>query len=168
MATAVAWDMRISSSLVMVLLVGTTSLAQAEQKPMVQKALTASAGKVRPDAVHTLGLGDANEGVKPVSADIERCYLDNAADVKGAGHLDVTLVVHRNGRVQQVEVKTPGLAKARSEKINACVKGLVADLKFPERKAFTTVVVPYFFQHTAAPDSGPQYSCWDPNGCKTR
>jgi hypothetical protein len=27
--------------------------------------------------------------------------------------------------------------------------------------------VPFFYQHTAAPNAGPQLSCWDPKGCKT-
>jgi len=34
------------------------------------------------------------------------------------------------------------------------------------RKAQTIAVVPYFYQRTAAPNSGPQYSCWDPKGCR--
>ena len=160
--------MRISSSLVAVLLVASTGAAHAEQKPVMQKALTATAGKARTDVTHTLGLDEVTDGVKLVSPSIERCYLDTAGDVKGAGHLDVTLVIHRNGRVQQIDVKTPGLAKASAQKIEGCVKSLVSPLKFPERKAFTTAVVPYFFQNTAAPNSGPQYSCWNPNGCKTR
>jgi hypothetical protein len=162
--------MRISS-LVAVVLVASAGAAHAEQKPIVQKALTATAGQTRPhanDATHTLGLDEVNAGVKSVSPSIERCYLDNAADVAGAGHLDVTLVIHRNGRVQAIDVVAPGLAKTRAQKIEGCVRALVSPLQFPERKAFTTAVVPFFFQHTAAPNSGPQYSCWNPNGCKTR
>ena len=36
------------------------------------------------------------------------------------------------------------------------------------RKTFTTATIPYFFQRTAAPNAGPQLSCWDPKGCRTR
>ena len=45
------------------------------------------------------------------------------------------------------------------------MKALVSELTFPARRSPTTAVIPYFYQHTAAPNAGPQLSCWDPKGC---
>jgi hypothetical protein len=45
------------------------------------------------------------------------------------------------------------------------VRASLDTLRFPQRRAETTAVIPYFFQHTWAPNSGPQESCWSPKGC---
>jgi len=113
----------------------------------------------------TLALSEISDAVKPVSATLERCYLDVAADVKGATRLDVKLGIFRKGTVYSVEVVTPGLPAKLSKKVDACVRTAVANLKFPARKADTTVVIPYFFQKTAATNAGPYESCWNPRGC---
>jgi hypothetical protein len=91
--------------------------------------------------------------------------MDRTAEVRGAGHLDLVLEVSRHGLLEKVEVKTPGLATKLNKGISDCVHSALYDVTFPTAKTWTTATVPYFFQHTAAPNSGPQLSCWDPNGC---
>jgi hypothetical protein len=106
--------------------------------------------------------------LKPVAAEIERCYMDRTADVRGAGHLDLVLSVSRYGIVEHLDVKTPGLAAKLAKDIDGCVRAAVAPVAFPTRKTFTTATVPYFFQRTAAPNAGPQLSCWNPAGCHAK
>ena len=103
--------------------------------------------------------------LRPVADAIEHCYMDRTPDVRGAGHLDLVLEVTRLGLLQKVDVKTPGLAVKTSKAISECIHATLYDVTFPSCKTYTTATVPYFFQRTAAPNSGPQYSCWDPNGC---
>ena len=123
---------------------------------------------VTQEAPRTLGVSEVNDVVKPLSADLERCYLDNAADAKGAGKLDVKLGIFRKGTIFSVDVATPGLPAKLAKKVEACVKKTVANAKlaFPARKADTTIVIPFLFQKTNAPNSGPYESCWDPRGCR--
>jgi hypothetical protein len=102
--------------------------------------------------------------IAPVSADIRRCYLDVATT---AGKIDVKLVVHRNGTLHSVDVAVTGVAGKLAKKISGCVRTLVAPLSFPTRRAFTTALVPFVFQKTTAPNSGPQHSCWTLRGCRT-
>lgn len=156
-------SMRIAPILVTLMVAGT---AHADVKqPVVQKAITASAAG-KPDDAHTLSRTEIDARMKPLSAQLQRCYLEVASDVRGAGKLDVTLTVHRNGQLWSVETSLPGLSASTAKKVDACVKTVVAGTTFPTKKSFTTVVVPFLFQHTAAPNSGPQMSCWDPNGCR--
>jgi hypothetical protein len=103
--------------------------------------------------------------LKPVSPDIERCYMDRTADVHGAGHLALVLTVSRHGIVEQVAVQTPGVAPKIAKQIDSCVRERIATISFPAKRTPTTATVPYFFQRTAAPNAGPQLSCWDPAGC---
>jgi hypothetical protein len=103
--------------------------------------------------------------VKPYAGEIQRCYLDTAGDVRGAGHLDLTFVIARDGYVLSLKAATPKLSAKATKAIETCVQSAVEGVKFPTRKNDTTAVVPYFFQRTAAPSSGPQLSCWNPKGC---
>ena len=103
--------------------------------------------------------------VRPQRQQIEQCYLDVAADAHGAGRLEVTLVIARDGYVLKATTATPGLPAKTAKKIETCVKAIVEPIKFPTRRNDTTAVVPYIFQRTESPDSGPQLSCWDPKGC---
>lgn len=100
------------------------------------------------------------------TTDINGCYLASARQVKGAGKLEIKLEIHRTGNIDSIDVKTPGLPPAVSKKIASCVTAIITDTAFPERKAPTTAIVPFFYQHTAAPGSGPQLSCWNPRGCR--
>lgn len=159
MATAKATDMRIALAATALLVAAGIAHADAP------KALTATAGN-KADTVHHLTKAEIDARVNPVSADIKRCYLSSAANVKGAGKLDVKLTVRRDGSLHAVEVATPGLPAQLAHTVDGCVRGAVASVTFPAKKAFNTIVVPFFFQHTAAPDSGPQHSCWDAKGCR--
>jgi hypothetical protein len=152
--------MRISLA---VIVLATASAASAD----TPKALTATAGN-KADAVHHLTKAEIDARVTPVSANIKRCYMTSTASVKGAGHLDVKLTVRRDGSLHAVDVATPGLPAQLARTVDGCVRRAVAGMTFPAKKAFNTVVVPFFFQHTDAPNSGPQHSCWDPKGCRTR
>jgi hypothetical protein len=101
----------------------------------------------------------------PMSADIRRCYLDVAGETRVAGKLDVKVVVHRNGLVHSIDVAITGPSAKLKTRIDACVRALVEPLEFPARKGFTTAKVPFVFQRTTAPNSGPQHSCWSAKGC---
>jgi hypothetical protein len=154
--------MRIAS-LVTVAVLAAAGTAQAD----TPKALTATAGN-KADTVHHLSKAEIDARVNPLSGDLKRCYMAAASHVKGAGHLDVKLTVKRDGSLLAVDVATPGLPAQLARTIDGCVRSTVAHVTFPAKKATNTIVVPFFFQHTAAPNSGPQYSCWDPRGCRTR
>jgi hypothetical protein len=140
--------MRIALSTLFVL--STASLAGAQPKPPTHLEATEVAAQV-----------------KPVVSDIERCYLDAVGDLRGAGHLQLAFAIHRTGLLDSVDVTAPGVPARTAHKIDACVRPLVEKLRFPARRSSTTALVPYFFQHTDAPNSGPQLSCWNPKGCKS-
>ncbi|MCW5803678.1 MAG: hypothetical protein KIT31_14945 [Deltaproteobacteria bacterium] len=149
--------------LLLTLALAVTGVAHAD----TPKALTVSAGG-KPDTAHHLSKVEIDARVSSVSPELRRCYLASATDVKGAGHLEVKLTVQRSGALRAVEVATPGVPVQLARAIDGCVRAAVAGLQFPAKKATNTIVVPFFFQHTAAPNSGPQESCWDPRGCRTR
>jgi hypothetical protein len=131
-------------------------------------AVPAIASAETPQPVRrTLEASEVTAQLKPYGEDINRCYLDAAADVKGAGKLEITLSIHRSGKLDAIDVATPGLPKKLATRIATCVKTVVEGTSFPARRAPTTAIVPYFYQHTAAPNAGPQLSCWNPKGCKT-
>jgi hypothetical protein len=103
--------------------------------------------------------------VRPYAADIERCYLDRLDDVRRAGRLDLTFVIGRDGHIVSLHTAAPGLPARTVERMSACIREAVEVVQFPARRNDTTAIVPYLFQHTNAPGSGPQLSCWDPKGC---
>jgi len=133
--------------------VGTTSPHRVFAEHLEQKALSAE---------------DVQATLKPVTVEIERCYMERTPDVRGAGRMELVLTVSRHGVLEHLDVKTPGLATKLAKDIDGCVRTTVATVAFPARKMFTTATVPYFFQRTAAPNSGPQLSCWDPKGCHNK
>ena len=157
--------MRIKA-LALLLLAAAATTASA-QTPVVQKAVVASAVTTATAEPRTLGAADVDAEMKPLAQAIQRCYVDAAASVTGAGKLDVTLEINRSGKLHAVTVATPGLSARLARKIDGCVRAVVEPVQFPARKAFTTAVVPFFFQRTAAPGAGPAYSCWSPRGCRT-
>lgn len=142
MATAIAWGMRTLAFLVVLL---APALAAADAR--------------------SLSAQDVEAQLKPVSSQIESCYLERTADVHGAGHLDLVLTVSRHGILENLAVKTPGLSPKLAKQIDGCVRQTIAQVSFPAKRVTTTATVPYFFQRTAAPNAGPQLSCWNPNGC---
>jgi hypothetical protein len=117
---------------------------------------------------HALTAQDVEHQLGPVSAQIESCYLERTADVHGAGHLDLVLTVSRHGILESLAVKTPGLAPKIQKQIDSCIRETVEHVAFPAKRAPTTATVPYFFQRTAAPNSGPQLSCFSASGCRAK
>ena len=112
----------------------------------------------------TLSLVEIDAKVKPVSAEISKCYLDATGSARG-GQLMVQLAIHRRGKLDGVTVQAPGVPAKVAKKIEACVRGIVEPLEFPARRAPTTAVLPFQFQRCEAPNAGPQLSCWSPRGC---
>jgi hypothetical protein len=115
----------------------------------------------------SLSQAEIDAKVKPVSAEIGKCYLDAAGPARG-GHLNVQLAIHRRGTLDAVTVQAPGLPAKLVRKLEACVRELVESLEFPARRSPTTAVLPYHFQRTAAPGAGPQPGCYSPRGCPGR
>jgi len=148
-----------TSWLSIVILVASVSAARAERRGLGERA----AGPDR-----TLTLAEIEAQVKPVSAEISRCYLDAAAGTRAGGELRVQLEIHRRGKLDGVSVAAPGLPGKLLRKVESCVRGLVEPIEFPARRAPTTAVVPFFFQRTEAPNAGPQLSCWNSRGCPGR
>ena len=140
------------------------AIAGADSKP---NALPKLAQAKAPTDGKTLAASEVASQLRPLDPEVFLCYQKSAADVKGAGHLEIKLSIHRTGAVDAIDVATPGLTRAQSKQISGCVKSLVETMSFPARHSGTTAVLPYFYQHTAAPNSGPQLSCWNPAGCKT-
>ncbi len=113
----------------------------------------------------SLSAKDVRTELAPVHDAIEHCYLDRTTDVRGAGQLELVLTISRHGILEQLDVKTPKLSTKTSKDIDACIRTAVGTITFPVRRTWTTATVPYFFQRTAAPDAGPQLSCWSASGC---
>ena len=103
--------------------------------------------------------------VRPYAPDIERCYLERLDDIRRAGRLALTFVIGRDGHVVSLEAAAPGLPTRTVHQMAACIREVVDPIHFPARRADTTAIVPYLFQHTNTPGGGPQLSCWNPKGC---
>ena len=116
----------------------------------------------------SLSAQDVEAKLKPMSAQIESCYVDRTSEVHGAGHLDLVLTVSRHGILENLAVKTPGLAPRLAKQIDGCIRETIAQVSFPAKRVTTTATVPYFFQRTAAPNAGPQLSCWSSTGCHSK
>jgi len=144
-----------NSWLSIAILVASAGVAQAEHRSAAERA---------PATAVSLSQAEIDAQVKPVSAAINRCYIDATAGQRG-GEFRVELSIHRRGKLDGVSVSTPGLPAKIAQKVEACVRGVVAPLEFPARRTSTTAVVPFYFQRTEAPNAGPQLSCWNPRGC---
>ncbi|HEX4419641.1 MAG TPA: hypothetical protein VH165_17125 [Kofleriaceae bacterium] len=103
-------------------------------------------------------------GVAPHAAEIEHCYLAQGGAARG-GHLDVTLVIGRDGNLVSLGTTAAGLSPKATHKLAACVRDALETVEFPERRNDTTAVVPYEFQKTNTPGAGPIMSCWSAKGC---
>ena len=147
--------------LVGVLLV--SSVASAENKPLLKAVKTDVKVMAR-----DLEPSEVRDRMKVVDSAIGACYLDAVGERRGAGQLEIKLSIHRTGLLDRIDVATPNLPAPVAKKIETCVKDAVKDLAFPARRTETVAVVPYYWQRTAAKNAGPQYSCWDPKGCRTR
>ena len=103
--------------------------------------------------------------VAPHAPEIERCYLDGIGASQRPGHLDVTFMIGRDGNVFALKAAAAGVPAKTVTKIEACIRSAVDGIQFPARRSDTTAVVPYFFQKTNAPNTGPLLSCWNAKGC---
>ena len=79
----------------------------------------------------TLEASEVQAQIKPFGDDINKCYLDAARDVKGAGRLEITLSIHRTGKLDRIDVSTPGLSATLAKRISTCVKAVVSQQSFP-------------------------------------
>jgi hypothetical protein len=105
----------------------------------------------------------------PYLPEIKQCYLAHARPARTAtGNLALRLVVFRNGTVIESTVDAPGVTGKRLRELDHCVRAKVATWHFPMRKYSTTAILPYYFLKLDLPGTGPQPSCWNPRGCKTR
>lgn len=98
---------------------------------------------------------------------IERCYLAGVRPSGHAGRLELMLIIGREGGVVSLDTAAPDLDPRAMIAVRGCILDAIGGLRFPERRNDTTAIVPYYFQRTAAPDAGPQPSCWNPRGCYT-
>lgn len=137
------------------------AIAGADPKPALPELAKPPATTDR-----TLSAAEVSTRMRAFDAEIGGCYHRIAGAVRGAGHLDIRLDIHRTGAVDAIDVATPGLSTRTSLAIARCVKTTLAGTTFPARKSPTIAVVPYFYQRTAAPGAGPQLSCWNPRGCR--
>jgi hypothetical protein len=140
--------------------------ARADRVPSLSTgdlALTGPARSARPDLFLTAG--EITTHVAPHASEIERCYLDHLGDARRGGHLDLTLVITRDGGVLSLKAAASGLPVKTARKVEACIREIVETVQFPTRRNDTTAVVPYVFQKTDAPGAGPLLSCWNPKGC---
>jgi hypothetical protein len=124
-----------------------TSLEPAHKEP----ALTAS---------------DVFALVAPHGPEIERCYMDAVGESRRGGRLDLRFVIARDGEVLALHAAASTLPARMLRNVETCIRSEVQAVRFPERRNDTTAVVPYVFQRTEAPNSGPQLSCWNPKGCR--
>jgi hypothetical protein len=169
-----------SISLASLLLLGALAApARAEHKDAAQpreRVTAAAAAAVRTGEVGLTGARAARRDlvleasevaaeVRPYAPDIERCYTDRLDDIRHAGRLALTFVIGRDGHVVSLDAAAPGLPTRTVHQMAACIREVVDPIHFPARRADTTAVVPYLFQHTNAPGGGPQFSCWNPKGC---
>jgi len=148
-----------TSWLSIVILVASAGVARAEHR-------SSAADRAQADG-RSLSQAEIDAQVKPLSAEISKCYLDATAGARG-GELRVQLEIHRRGKLDAVSVATPGLPAKTARKVEACVRSIVEPLEFPARRTSTTAVIPFHYQRTEAPSAGPQLSCWSPRGCPGR
>lgn len=144
-----------------------TALAEAERYERALPAApetTLSTGELAftaPRKAAFLSPREITAELAPFAADIQRCYVQRAA----GGDLAVTLVIGRDGNVVSARAdasRVPGKTAARIER---CIRAVVANVQFPERRNDTTAVVPFSFHKTEAPGAGPIHSCWRASGC---
>jgi hypothetical protein len=121
------------------------------------------AGPARGDL--DLTAGEITAQVAPHAPQIERCYLDRLGDSHRGGHLELALVIARDGSVLALKAAAGGLPAKTARKVEACIREIVETVRFPARRSNTAAVVPYEFHKAAAPGAGPQVSCWSPSGC---
>jgi hypothetical protein len=129
-------------------------------------AATAASSAVEPapaPAELYLALPDIRKIVAASEPEIARCYKDHGlVQPRATGTLSVQLLIHRNGTLKSLEVDAPGV---KGDALRSCIDRVASSWRFPQRRRFTRVALPFLFLRTQAPGAGPQLSCWDPKGC---
>jgi len=141
------------------------SLGEERTRPSLTRGDLALTGKTGVAPQEALSAGEINGLVAPHAPEIERCYLDGIGASQRPGHLDVTLMIGRDGNVFSLKAAAAGVSAKATAKIETCIRAAVDGIQFPARHGDTTAVVPYLFQKTNAPNAGPLMSCWNPKGC---
>jgi len=126
-------------------------------------APAASAHREDPGA--TLSAVDVATYFAPNVPAVRGCYLTHARGKAMDGTLRLELIIHPNGLVFRFGFAAPGVVAPALRKLETCLRDLVPSWHFPERKGYTTAVLPFLFQRTQAPGAGPIESCWDARGC---
>ncbi len=156
--------MRNSAHAVVVLFgITLTTVAAADSHPVPLVKSAALEKLARPAA---LTASEVKEQLAQFTTGINRCYLDAAGELKSTGRLEIMLTIHRTGILDAIDVSTPGLGAKPTHKVAACVKDMLGHLQFPARRLSTSAILPFEYERTVTPDAGPQYSCWNANGCR--
>ncbi|MGE0403617.1 MAG: hypothetical protein AB7T06_43325 [Kofleriaceae bacterium] len=113
----------------------------------------------------TLSAREVQTYVAPYVPAVRACFLANAKGKHVTGALRLELIIHHHGRLYRFGFAAPGVEKPWLARLDKCLRDLAQTWTFPERKGFTTAVLPFLFQKTSAPNAGPIESCWDPRGC---
>jgi hypothetical protein len=132
----------------------------------IPEAAPAAPVEQRPRLPAQLEAADVTAEMASQRDAIERCYLAHVRDAREAGQLDVLFEIGRDGRVRSVAAAAPALTPYSAATVTRCIRAVARTVQFPARRNDTTVVLPYLFQTTHAPDAGPQLSCWSARGCR--
>ena len=105
-----------------------------------------------------------SEVVQPWTDAVRECWLRHASPrARTRGDLRIDVIIAPTGLVWQHAIVTTGQPGRR---LRRCVSDVVAQWRFPMRRAFTSASVPFLF--VARGGGGPYKSCWNPRGCPTR
>jgi hypothetical protein len=119
------------------------------------------------DEDRTLTATELSRYTAPYFPVINACYVKHARAVKAStGELSIRLVVHRDGHVRDVYVGAPGVRSNALRNLERCIRTDAQTWHFPVRRDFTTAILPFYFLRLDIPKAGPQYSCWNPRGCR--
>jgi hypothetical protein len=128
-------------------------------------AWTAPAAPAAGELETTLTAKEVQKYFEPYVPAVRSCYVASAHSKSADGTLRLELIIHPSGSIFKFGFAAPGVEKPWLARLDACLRKLAASWHFPVRTRFTTVVLPFLFQRTAAPGAGPIESCWDPRGC---
>jgi hypothetical protein len=126
-------------------------------------ASTASAGNDR-----SLSAELVQHYASPYLPAIKACYLKHGRMKGATGDLRITMVVNRAGAIHELAIQAPGVTGLHLRRLTACIRTEVDSWQFPPRPDFTTAVLPFYFLALDLSTAGPQYSCWNPQGCPAR
>jgi hypothetical protein len=104
----------------------------------------------------TMSAQEVERYAMPYLQRVSRCYKQHALPVKKAtGELRLYVVIARSGNVVYSEIGAPGVPILRKLGLDRCLRNEMKTWRFPVHAGFTNAVLPYFFQRTYAPASGP-------------